>query len=76
MFHDCLCNSVLSVLSSCLVITCWERADSWLFCVRCFLCVCHFSIWCPGLGMVLDCIDLRLLLYFGVYANVILVPGL
>ena len=22
-----------------------------------FLCFCHFPKWCPGLGVVLDCID-------------------
>ena len=22
-----------------------------------FLCFCHFPIWCPGLGVVFDCID-------------------
>ena len=31
-----------------------------------FLCFCHFPIWCPGSGAVLDCIDsdLCLLTYF------------
>ena len=22
-----------------------------------FLCYCHFPIWCPGSGVLLDCID-------------------
>ena len=22
-----------------------------------FLCFCHFPVWCPGSGVVLDCID-------------------
>ena len=22
-----------------------------------FLCFCHFPIWCPGSGVVLDCVD-------------------
>ena len=22
-----------------------------------FLCFCHFPIWCPGLGVILDCVD-------------------
>ena len=22
-----------------------------------FLCFCHLPMWCPGLGVVLDCID-------------------
>ena len=28
-----------------------------LLCVMFFLCFCHFSICCPGSGVVLDCID-------------------
>ena len=27
---------------------------SWLSGVLCFLCFCHFPIWCPGPGVVLD----------------------
>ena len=23
------------------------------------LCFCHFPLWCPGSGVVLDCIDFR-----------------
>ena len=30
---------------------------SWFSCVWCFLVFCHFSIWCPGSGVVLDYID-------------------
>ena len=26
-----------------------------------FLCFCHFPMWCPGTGVVLDCIDSRFL---------------
>ena len=22
-----------------------------------YLCFCHFPMWCPGLGVILDCID-------------------
>ena len=27
-----------------------------------FLCYCHFPMWCPGSGVVLDCIDSLFLL--------------
>ena len=41
-----------------LVVTCWERADLLaLFCVVFFCLFGHFTIWCPGSGVVLDCID-------------------
>ena len=31
---------------------------SWLSCIRdVFLCFCHFPMWCPGSGVVLNCID-------------------
>ena len=29
----------------------------WLSCVWCFVVFCHFPMWCPGSGEVLDCID-------------------
>ena len=41
----------------CLVITCWERADlleSRLWCITVSLSLSH---WCPGSGVILDCID-------------------
>ena len=46
------------------MVTCWEKAG--LFALLCvILCFCSFTTCCPGLGMVLDCIDsLTLLLYF------------
>ena len=27
---------------------------SWLSCVCCFVVFCHFPVWCPGFGVVLD----------------------
>ena len=40
------------------VVICWERADFLAFlCV--VILVIFFVIWCPGSGMVLDCIDSR-----------------
>ena len=53
----------VSVKLSCLFIaSLWspagkELAASWLSCVWCSLVFCHFLMWCPGSGMVLDCID-------------------
>ena len=59
LFVICVCHTVLSVSCS-LVVTSWEKADH-LALIVCdvFLCFCHFHIilWCPGSGLVLDCID-------------------
>ena len=30
---------------------------SWLSCVWCFIVICNFPLWCPGSGMVLNCVD-------------------
>ena len=32
---------------------CGKGLTYWLF----LLCFCHFPMWCPGSGVVLDCID-------------------
>ena len=51
-----ICHAFLSVHCS-LVVTCWERADLLaLLCVM-FLYFCHFTMWYPGSGVILDCID-------------------
>ena len=67
MFHGIVyhCYVVLSVYCS-LVVTCWERADLLALLLAVFSSVCHFPIWCSGLGMVLEYIDpdLCLPLYF------------
>ena len=54
-FYFCvfLCHIVVSVSCS-LVVTCWERAD---LLADVLLCLYHFSIRCPGSGVLLDCID-------------------
>ena len=52
VFH--VCHAVFSVPCS-LVVTCWERAD--LLALLYVLCSCHLPIWCPGSGVVFDCID-------------------
>ena len=56
MFHVCLSYAVVSV-PRILLVTFWKRLTSWFSCVLCFLCFCHFPKWCPGSGVVLDCID-------------------
>ena len=40
------------------VVTCWERANLLTLSYLMFSCVfCHFPMWNPGSGVVLDCID-------------------
>ena len=52
-----VCHTVLSVPYR-LVVTCWERAVLLaLLCVMFSWCFCHFFKWCPGSGVVFDCID-------------------
>ena len=50
------------VMLSCLFIAAlWSPSEkgltSWLSCIRYFLVFCHFPKWCPGEGVILDCID-------------------
>ena len=40
----------------CLVFTCWKRADLLALVCDVKLGICHFSMWYPGSGVVLDCI--------------------
>ena len=53
-----VCHAVLSVHCS---LALWSPVEkgltSWLSCMWCFLVFCHFPMWCPGSGVVLDCID-------------------
>ena len=55
-FVYCICHD-LSSAHCCLVVSCWERADLWALVCGVKLCGCHFPIWYPGSGVVLDCID-------------------
>ena len=50
------CNTVLSVPCS-LVGNCWERTDNLALLYMMISCVCHYSIWCSGSGVVFDCLD-------------------
>ena len=49
-----LCYSGFGIL-----ITCWERAELLALVCDVELCFCHFPMWYPGSGVVLDCIDSR-----------------
>ena len=51
--EDMLCDIFHDFWRKYLVITCWERAD--LLALLCVIFSC--PIWCPGSGVVLDCIN-------------------
>ena len=53
---SCVCHAFVSI-HCCLVVTCWESADLLALVCDVNLCFCHFPMWYPGSGMVLDCID-------------------
>ena len=61
MFH--VCHVFLSVYCR-LVVTGWERADLMTLLYVMFSVFCHFLMWCPGSGVVLDCADSWSLLSF------------
>ena len=53
-----LCLSCFSAsVHCCLMVTCWDRADLLALVCDVLLCFCHFPMWYPGSGVVLDCID-------------------
>ena len=51
-----VCHAFASV-HWCLVVTSWERADPLALICDVWLCFCHFPMWYPGSGVVLDFID-------------------
>ena len=53
-----VCHALASV-HCCLVVICWERADLLTLVSDVKLCFCHFPMWYPESGVVLDCIDSR-----------------
>ena len=61
MDHLCYVMSfvchVFSFGYCCLVFNCWERADLMALVCHVFLIFCHFPMWYPRSGVVLDCID-------------------
>ena len=56
LFMSCVCHVFASVHCY-LVITCWERTDLLALVCDVKLCFCHFPMWYPRSGRVLDCID-------------------
>ena len=56
LFISCAFHALVSV-HCCLVVTCWERADILALVCDVKLYFCHFPMWYPGSGEVLDCID-------------------
>ena len=57
LFMFPVCHAVLSVHCS-LVVTCWEKAHLLALLYVMFSCgFLALSKWCPGSGVVLDCID-------------------
>ena len=60
MDHLCYLCHVFVMLSRPFIAALWSPAGngltSWLLFVK-FNCVCHFPMWYPGTGVVLDCID-------------------
>ena len=55
LFMPCVCHVFASVCC-CRVVTCWERADLMALVCDVLLCFCHFPMWYPESGVVLDCI--------------------
>ena len=55
LFMSCVCHVFASVYC-CRVVTCWERADLMALVCDVKLCFCHFPMWYPESGVVLDCI--------------------
>ena len=52
---SCVCHAFVPV-HCCLGVTCWERADLLALVCNVSLCFCHFLMWYPWSGVVLDCI--------------------
>ena len=56
LFMSCVYHAFASV-HCCLVVTCWEWADPLGLVCDVDLSFCHFPMWYPGSGVVLDYID-------------------
>ena len=52
LFMYCVCHAFVSVVCSLLI--CWENAELLALICDVLLCFCHFPLWCPGSGVVLD----------------------
>ena len=55
LFMSCVCHAFALFIA--VVVTCWERADLMALICDVQLCFCHFPMWYPGSGVLLDCID-------------------
>ena len=53
---SCVLHDFASVYC-CIVFTCLERADLLALVCDVELCFCHFPMWYPGSGVILNCID-------------------
>ena len=56
LFMYCVFHALASV-HCCLVVTCWEMADLLALVCDVSLRFCHFPMWYPWPGVVLECID-------------------
>ena len=57
MDHFCNLCFVFVMLSCQFIAALCSPAVKGLSCVLCFIVFCHFLVWCPGSGVLLDCID-------------------
>ena len=64
------CFYAFASVHCCLVLTCWERTDLLSLVCDVKLCFCHFPMWYPESGVVLDCIASRSLPLFLLLFNV------
>ena len=55
LFISCVCHAYTSI-NCCLVVACWGVYLLTLVC-DVYLYFCHFRMWYPGSGVVLDCVD-------------------
>ena len=56
LFMSCVRHAIASV-HCCLVATFWEKAGLLALVFDVYLCFCHYPMWYPVSGVVLDCID-------------------
>ena len=56
LFMSCVCHAFASVHCG-HVATCWERAGLLALVCDVYMRFCHVSMWYPGSGVALDCID-------------------
>ena len=56
LFMFCVVHAFESI-HCCNVVTCLEKADLLALVCDVKLCFCHFPMWYPGSGVVLECID-------------------